>query len=73
MGIGKAQWPRPDEGDHPSIEARRGIETGKATIACSVLKGEGDKEGNDFCANLEDRDKEAEVLRWRSTDDQERR
>jgi hypothetical protein len=24
--------------------------------------GEGDREGNDFCANLEDRDKETEVL-----------
>ena len=24
--------------------------------------GEGDKEGNDFCANLEDRDREIEVL-----------
>ena len=24
--------------------------------------GEGDREGNDFCVNLEDRDKETEVL-----------
>jgi len=41
MGIGEAQWPRPDEdeGDHRSIEARRGIETRKAINACRVLLG----------------------------------
>ena len=41
MGIGEAQWPLPDEdeGDHPSIEARRGIETRKAINACRVLLG----------------------------------
>jgi hypothetical protein len=34
-----AQWSRPDEvgSDHPSIEARRGIETMKAIAAFSVL------------------------------------
>ena len=40
-GIGEAQWPRPDEGegDHPSIETRRGIETRKVINACRVLLG----------------------------------
>ena len=59
MGIGEAQWPLPgeDEGDHPSIVARCGIETRKAINACRVLLGEEYREGNNFLANLEDRDK----------------
>ena len=63
MGIGEAQWPLPDEdeGDHPSI--KRSADRDEEGDQCmqSAL-GEGDREGNNFCANLEDRDKETEVL-----------
>ena len=49
-GIDEAQWSRPDEdeGDHPSIEARRGIETGKAINACRVLLGKETKKETPF-------------------------
>jgi hypothetical protein len=64
MGIGEAQWPRPDEdgGDH-SIHrsaARDRDEEGEQCMPSAL--GEGDREGNDFCANLEDRDKETEIF-----------
>ena len=63
MGIGEAQWPLPDEdeGDHPSIECVRDRDEEGDQCMQSAL-GEGDREGNNFCANLEDRDKETEVL-----------
>jgi len=40
-GIDEAQWSRPDEArsDHPSIEARRGIQTMMAIDAFSALLG----------------------------------
>ena len=41
--------------------AWRGIDTRKAIVAFSVLWGEGDKEGDKFFTNLEDRDKETDV------------
>ena len=34
--------------DHPSIEARRGIETGKAINACRVLLGKETKKETPF-------------------------
>ena len=40
--------------------ARDPDDDGDRCIQCAL--GEGDREGDDFCANLEDRDKETEAL-----------
>ena len=45
---------------HPSERGADPDDEGDRCIQCAL--GEGDREGDDFCANLEDRDKETEVL-----------
>jgi len=49
-GIDEAQWSRPDEArsDHPSIEARRGIQTMMAIDAFSALLGKETKKETTF-------------------------
>ena len=53
-----AKYEAPDEVD-PVVTLDRDDESDRC-IQCAL--GEGDREGDDFCANLEDRDKETEVL-----------